>query len=438
MLSAPRTVGADTIFAVASGAGRAAVTILRISGPRCAAVLDQICRQRPPPRLAVLRTLRNPMGEVLDRALVLWFPGPGSYTGEDCAELHLHGGRGVLTGVTDALLRTGARPAEAGEFTKRAFLNGRLDLLQAEAIGDLVEAETEAQRRQALTQLQGSLGDVYREWTARLTRMLAAQEALIDFPDEDLPSTLDTAMEGDLATLHSDITAHLDDRRRGERLRQGLVFAITGAPNAGKSTLLNTLARREVAIVSPRPGTTRDVLEVRMELAGVPVTLLDTAGLRETHDPVEAEGVRRARLRAGEADLMLLLIDATAPIEVPVRGTGRLLRVATKVDLAPAPDGVDIGVSATVGTGLDRLFDRLAEAAREFTAQSGPPPLTRARHRTALQEASDRIGSARHAPLPELRGEDLRMALRALGQITGQVGVEDVLDSLFRQFCIGK
>ncbi len=427
-----------TIFAVASGAGRAAITVVRISGPLSAGMLDRLCRRRPPPRLAALRTLRSRSGDVLDRALVLWFPAPGSYTGEDSAELHLHGGRAVLASVCEALLEAGARPAEAGEFTRRAFLNGRLDLLQAEAIADLVEAETEAQRRQALTQMEGALGDLYRDWTSRLIILLAAQEALIDFPDEDLPPEAADGLGSDLAALRAEIVAHLDDHRRGERLRDGLVFAITGPPNAGKSTLINALARREVAIVSPHPGTTRDVLEVRLDIGGVPVTLLDTAGLRETNDPVEAEGVRRARARGAAADLVIELVDATAPGLVRSAGAAGVLRIATKVDLAPAPGDVDLGVSAPVGIGMDRLEAQLAGAARRLTARAGPPPLTRARHRAALAEAAERLASAIEAPLPELRGEDLRLALRAIGRVTGQVGVEDILDSVFGQFCIGK
>ena len=432
------TTEAATIFAVASGAGRAAITVVRISGPLAAAILDRLCRHRPPPRHAVLRTLRRPAGDVLDRALVLWLPAPGSYTGEDSAELHLHGGRAVLAAVTEALLAAGARPAEAGEFTRRAFLNGRLDLLQAEAVADLVDAETDAQRRQALTQMEGSLGDLYRGWASRVVTLLAAQEALIDFPDEDLPHEATMGVASDLTALRDEIVLHLDDHRRGERLREGLVFAIAGKPNAGKSTLVNALARREVAIVSPYPGTTRDVLEVRLDIGGVPVTLLDTAGLRETDDPVEAEGVRRARARTAGADLVIELVDATAL--PPTRRAERpaVLRIATKIDLAPAPAGVDLGVSARTGTGMDRLQDRLAEAARQMTAHAGPPPLTRARHRTALAEAVTRLTAARDAPLPELRGEDLRLAVQAIGRVTGQLGVEDVLDQVFRQFCIGK
>lgn len=435
----PGTAAAEgaTIFAAASGAGRAAITVLRLSGPGCGGILDGLCRRRPAPRVASVRSLRSQGGAVLDRALVLWFPAPASYTGEDCAELHLHGGRAVLAAVSEALLEAGARPAEPGEFTRRAFLNGRLDLLQAEAIADLVDAETEAQRRQALTQMEGALGALYRGWTARLVGLLAAQEALIDFPDEDLPPEAADDMASDLAALLRDIAAHLDDRRRGERLREGLVFAITGPPNAGKSTLINALARREVAIVSQHPGTTRDVLEVRLDIGGVPATLLDTAGLRQTDDPVEAEGVRRARARAAEADLVIELVDATSPVWTGAIGAA-VLRVATKVDLAPAPAEVEFGVSARIGTGMDLLEQRLAETAHRLTSRAGPPPLTRARHRAALLEAAARLRSAIDAPLAELRGEDLRLALRAIGRVTGQVGVEEVLDSVFRQFCIGK
>ena len=427
-----------TIFAVASGAGLAAITVVRVSGPGCPGILDGLAHQRPPARVASLRTLRNRSGELLDRAVVLWFPAPRSYTGEDCIEFQLHGGRAVLAAVSEALVREGARPADPGEFTRRAFLNGRLDLLQAEAIADLVAAETEAQRRQALAQMEGELGQLYHGWTSRLTDLLAVQEALIDFPDEEMPPEIAAGMAAELAALRDAINAHLNDHRRGERLRGGLVFAVIGAPNAGKSTLINALARRDIAIVAPGPGTTRDVLEVRVDMGGVPVTLLDTAGLRETGDPIEAEGVRRARIRAANADLVVELVDASAPVACDVAGGAPRLRVATKLDLAAASGCVDLGVSARTGLGMDGLESWLAEAARKLTERSGPPPLTRARHRAGLAEAAASLAAAIEAPLPELRGEDLRLALRAIGRVTGQVGVEEVLDSVFRQFCIGK
>lgn len=419
----------DTIFAVASGAGRAAVTLLRISGADAGAVLDGLCR-RPAPRHAAVRTLRT--SEVLDRALVLWLPGPGSYTGEDCVELHLHGGRAVLSAVSDALVRLGARPAEAGEFTRRAFLNGRMDLVEAEAVADLIESETTAQRVQALRQMDGGLGDLLHGWADRLTRLLAQQEALIDFPDEDLPPEVEALMLGDIAGLLGEVSAMLDDGRRGERLRDGLVFAVVGPPNAGKSTLVNALAAREVAIVSETPGTTRDVLEVRLDLGGVPVTLLDTAGLREAGDAIEAEGIRRARARMADADLVLQVADDGVFEAIEA---AEILRVHTKADLQR---GEELAVSASTGAGMDGLRDALAATAHRMTHNAGPPPLTRARHRAALSDAAERLGAALDATLPELRGEDLRMALRAIGRITGIVGVEDILDQVFRQFCIGK
>ena len=300
----------DTIFAIASGAGRAAIAVLRLSGPDSAALLRALAGRLPPPRRASLRRLRDAAGEQLDHALVLWLPAPASYTGEDAAELHLHGGRAVIEGVADALVALGARPAEPGEFTRRAFLNGRLDLIEAEAIGDLVEAETSAQRAQALRQLDGALGAIYRDWAERLRLLLAQQEALIDFPDEDLPAETEALALAELAALSREIGAHLDDGRRGERLREGLVFAITGPPNVGKSSLVNALAEREVAIVAPTPGTTRDALEARVVLGGVPVTLVDTAGLRAAQDAIEAEGVRRAHARAAAADLVIVVGEA--------------------------------------------------------------------------------------------------------------------------------
>jgi len=431
----------DTIFAVASGAGRAAVAVMRISGEGCGAVLDALCRQRPPPRVASVRSLRSTEGVVLDRALVLWFPGPHSYTGEDCLELHMHGGRAVLNAVADGLVALGARPAEPGEFTRRAFLNGRMDLVEAEAVADLVEAETAAQRVQALRQMEGALGGRLAGWSDRLVRLLAQQEALIDFPEEDLPPSVEAAALAEIVALAGEMGSAIDDGRCGERLREGLVFAIAGAPNVGKSTLINALAEREVAIVAPTPGTTRDVLEARIELGGVPVTLLDTAGIRDSADAIEREGVRRARARVAEADAVVLVTDASRPCTARVldaRPGQIVIEVANKIDIVPASPRATIGVSALHGNGIDRLLQTLADLARDLTLSAGPPPLTRARHRAALTEAVERLNAAQCAPLPELRGEDLRLALRAIGRITGSVGVEDILDSVFRQFCIGK
>ncbi len=303
---------ADTIFAVASGTGQAAIAVMRLSGPASHAMLASLCGRVPAPRRASFRRLRDAEGAELDQGMVVWLPGPGSYTGEDSAEFYLHGGRAVLHDVADALVALGARPAEAGEFTRRAFLNGRMDLTECEAVHDLIAAETDAQRRQALRQLDGELGTLYRGWSDRLRLLLAQQEALIDFPDEDLPPEVEALVLGELEALRREVASHLDDNRRGERLREGLVFAITGRPNVGKSSLMNALAERDVAIVSATPGTTRDALETRVVLGGVPVTLVDTAGLRDATDEIEAEGVRRARARAAAADLVMVVVEAGA------------------------------------------------------------------------------------------------------------------------------
>ena len=433
-----RCAVADTIFALASGTGRAAVAVMRLSGPGTGKILAALCRL-PPPRRASLRRLRARDGETLDQALVLWLPAPASYTGEDCGELFLHGGHAVIEAVSDALLALGARPAEPGEFTRRAFLNGRMDLLEAEAIADLVEAETEAQRRQALRQLEGELGALYRGWAASLRRLLANEEVAIDFSDQDLPDiAAKIADRAALETLHAEIATHLADARRGERVLAGLSIVVAGPPNAGKSSLINALAGRDVAIVAPTPGTTRDAIETRIVLAGLPVTLIDTAGLRESADPVEAEGVRRARARAADADLVLAVTDCSAPAPFTLDATAPVLAVANKSDLAPPPDGEKLAVSALTGAGLEELRTRLAGFVDTLTRAAGPPPLTRARHRAALGEAASSLAAALAAPAPELRAEELRLALAALGRITGSVGVEDILDTIFSSFCIGK
>jgi tRNA modification GTPase len=406
---------------------------MRISGQGSGLVLLALCGNLPPPRRASLRRLCGTDGEVLDRALTVWMPGPGSYTGEDSAELFLHGGRAVVDAVADALVALGARPAEPGEFTRRAFLNGRMDLTEAEGVADLIEAETQAQRRQALRQTEGALANLLSGWADRLRLLLAEQEALIDFPDEDLPPDVEARVLAEIAALAQAMAAHLDDGRQGERLREGLVFVIGGAPNVGKSSLVNALAARDVAIVSPVPGTTRDALETRVVLGGVPVTLVDTAGLRDAEDAIEAEGIRRARARAAEADLVVTVM---APGQDHARGDGLL--VVNKIDLGGLVPAGAVAVSALTGKGLDALRDVLAGHARALTQREGPPPLTRARHRAALAEAVERLRGAGAAEWPELRAEDLRLALRALGRITGHVGVEDILDTLFSQFCIGK
>ncbi len=437
------------IFALASGAGRAAVAVVRLSGAGAGEAVRRLGGPLPEPRAASLRRLRHPdTGEALDRALVLWFPGPRSYTGEDCAELHLHGGPSVVAGVAEALVAAGARPAEAGEFTRRAFVNGKLDLTAAEGIADLVAAETAAQRRQALRQAEGGLAALYGGWTERLTRLLARQEAFIEFETEDLPPDLDAAVGRDAAALRAEMDAHLADGGRGERLREGLMVAILGAPNAGKSSLLNALVGRDAAIVSAKAGTTRDVVEARLDVGGVPVTLADTAGLREaSSDEIEAEGVRRALRRAEAADLRLLVFAADRPPDadtlalVSAPGGGALV-VANKTDLAPAPSAIGgvapVPVSVRTGDGLPALRERLSALAADLASPATGIPLTRSRHRAALRDAVARLADLDGAALPELRAECLRAASAALGRVTGRVGIEAVLDAVFREFCVGK
>lgn len=434
----------STIFALATAAGRGAVAIMRISGPLTLQILEQLCNTVPKARKASVRQLwrRGEQDELLDQALVIWFPGPKSYTGEDSAELHLHAGPAVIDAVADALAFYGALPAQAGEFTKRAFVNGQVDLLQAEGISDLVEAETQAQRRQALEQTEGGLSVVYQGWAQKLREVLAFQEALIDFPDEDLPEEVEENLKNTIQTLHQEMTEHLNDAGRGERLRRGLVFAILGAPNAGKSSLLNLLADRDAAIVTEQAGTTRDAIEVRVVLGDVPVTLVDTAGLRETEDLIEAEGIRRAQKIGREADCVLCLTDASVDVWEPEVECDFWIR--TKKDLNVSRETLDrksnetLFVSVKTGDGIDHLKQVLAEKARFLTTRQGPPPLTRVRHRLGIEECVQHLEEAQRLDWPELRGEELRLAMQSLGRLTGTIGVEDLLDTIFSQFCIGK
>jgi tRNA modification GTPase len=498
----------DTIFALSSGRPPAAIAIVRISGPQARAAVERLSGRLPQPRQASLARLRDPAtAENLDEALALWFPAPRSETGEDMAELQLHGGRAVITAVLAALGRLpGFRPAEAGEFTRRAFENGRMDLTAVEGLADLIGAETEAQRRQAYRQLKGMLGDQAETWRARLIQAQALVEAGIDFSDEaDVPAELIRPALVIARELHDEISAALAQAGRGERLRDGLVVAIAGPPNAGKSTLLNRIAKREAAIVSPFAGTTRDVIEVHLDLGGYPVTLLDTAGMRETDDPVEQEGVRRARERAAAADLVLWVTEAGQPMddfprfrqremtegrplaerdnqriaegsmadtlaEVPLAVPG--LRGATgpvaqdppvwviqnKIDLVPADASralLDhprqnnesvygneyrfISLSAAKGAGIDILLERLEAHSRQFFGRESGL-VTRERHRAHLVTAQSALARAlaEASGREEMVAEELRLASRALGRLTGKIDVEDILDAIFRDFCIGK
>ena len=437
-----------TIFALASGQGRAAISVVRLSGPKAGGLLDSLTRaQRPPPRTASLRHLRHPTsGEVLDQAVCLWLPGPGTFTGEDQAELHLHGGLAVRSAVLRALgERPECRPAEPGEFTRRAFLNGKLDLTKVEGLADLIEAETEAQRRQALRQLEGELAARVASWRDRLVDALALCEAALDFSDEeDVPRGIADEVGQAADAVGREIGLALAGARQGERVREGLTVVLAGPPNSGKSTLLNALARREAAIVSPMPGTTRDAIEVRCDLDGLAVTFVDTAGLRETVDAVEAEGIARTKARIENADLVLWLTPADEPgASPPVERPPGSREVFTKLDLA-GPDGVRpdaLALSALTGEGVASLVADVTAFASGPDG-GGDALLTRERHRQVLTEAEACLKRAmRVAANPdetELLAEELRLALRALGAMAGEVGVEDVLDRIFASFCIGK
>ena len=429
----------DTIFALASGSGTAAIAIVRLAGPRTAEVIAALAGALPAPRRAALRTLRDPgTGLALDQALVLSFPAPASFTGDDAGELHIHGGAAVKAALVGALVRLGLRPAEPGEFTRRAFLNGRLDLAEAEGLADLLAATTERQRRQAFRQLTGALGEEVARWRGALLEAAARLEAAIDFADEgDVPAA-DAAR---VLALTSPVAAALTRalaQTGGERLREGWVVALAGPPNAGKSTLLNHLAGREAAIVSPLPGTTRDTIEIGLDLDGYPFTLIDTAGLRDSTDPVEQIGMSRARAAADRADLVVWLDDGR-PDPMPAPGPGVVLRIRSKSDLpGPTPDGT-LAVSATTGAGIDALKQRLVAFAAAQTGDEAAV-ITQARHRQAFaaaQAALARLPASLETAV-ELAAEDLRIATRALQTIIGSIDVEDVLGEIFGRFCIGK
>lgn len=439
----------DTIFAPASGSGRAGVSVWRLSGEgSAAAVITLTGRPLPDPRRAVRVRVADHLGEVIDDGLLLWFPAPHSFTGEDVAELHLHGGRAVALALAETLRRQGLRPAEPGEFSRRAFLNGKMDLTRAEAVADLVEAETTEQRRQARRQLDGGLADLVEGWRAELIRVMAHLEAVIDFADEDIPDGLAERSRREAMALRRDMEARLDDRRMGERLRDGIHIAILGAPNAGKSSLLNRLAGREAAIVSAQAGTTRDVIEVHLDLGGRPVIIADTAGLRETECEIEGEGVRRAQARAAQADLRLCVFDAglypnldAATLEM-IDDAGLVVLnksdVANRILPAEIAGRPALALCALSGEGVDELVTVLERTVESRFAGGTVPVLTRARHRAAVAEAVAALGRFDPEAGLEIAAEDVRLAARALGRITGRVDVDEVLDVIFGEFCIGK
>jgi tRNA modification GTPase len=441
-----------TIFALSSAPGRCGVAVVRVSGPLAGLVLDSVAPPRPRPRVASGRHLAHPRtGERLDHALVLWFPAPKSFTGDDVAELHIHGGRAVVQAVLAALAEVpGCRLAEPGEFARRAFHNGKIDLTEAEGLADLIDAETEAQRRQALRQAAGALSALYEGWRRALIEATALVEAAIDFADEgDVGDRTFQQAVAVVRDLERAIRRHLDDGHRGEILREGFHVVLAGPPNVGKSSLLNALARREAAIVSEEAGTTRDVIEVRLDVEGLPIVVSDTAGLRPAEGQVEQEGIRRTLERGRMADLILWLMDATAPVaqlppELAARA-GDTLWVANKTDLRldgwpeTMPDDM-AAISAKTGQGIDELTRRVAAIARERLSGDEHPALTQVRHRSNLETCRHALaaflrGSEQQL---ELRAEDLRQAVSALGRLTGKVDPEQVLDQIFKRFCIGK
>ncbi|QDM00269.1 tRNA uridine-5-carboxymethylaminomethyl(34) synthesis GTPase MnmE [Rhodopseudomonas palustris] len=437
----------QTIFALATGPLPSAIAIFRVSGPQAGNVVTALTGSLPAPRRAVRCDLRNRSGEMIDDGVALWFPGPASATGEDVAELHIHGSHAVAAALIKTLSAfEGVRPAEPGEFTRRAFENGKLDLTEAEGLDDLIHADTEVQRRQALRQLQGVLGDRARRWRDQIIEALALVEAGIDFSDEgDVAADLMAPARAKIAALSAEIAEVLAEQGQGEKLRDGMVVAIAGPPNVGKSTLINRLARRDVAIVSPHAGTTRDVIEVHLDLGGYPVTVIDTAGLRDSDDPIEQEGVRRARARAAAADLVLWLSTPTDASDPDLSGP-EVWRVRNKIDLAETDEGrkkrssdADFRISASSGEGVAGLLRELTQFAAQYFGSAEAGLITRDRHRLLLADAGAALGRSLAPGLAEeIVAEELRAACHDLGRLLGRVDVEDVLGEIFGRFCIGK
>ena len=432
----------DTIYALASGQGVAGVAVIRVSGPKVLDVLRTLCSlQNPKPNYAYFRPIKSGK-KVLDKGLILYFKAPHSFTGEDVAELQIHGGRGVIQAVSQALSEiSGLRPAERGEYSRRAVVNGKMDLTEAEGLLDLVHAETEEQRKQALAQLDGNLGQLYESWRSQLVHHLAYAEAFIDFPEEEIPPAKEQEINHDIQDLIQKISDHLSDNHRGERLREGFQIAIVGVPNVGKSSLINALTKKDVAIVSQTAGTTRDIVEAHLDVAGFPVILADTAGLRDSDEEIEAEGIRRAVKRAEQADLILSVQDSAdypnAKKLPKALDQKCVITLWNKSDLLKKKTMKNEHfISAKTGAGITALWDEIKDILTE--SFSGGAALTRERYRAALTECVDHLTSALSVQALELKTEDLRLAARALGRITGRIEVDELLDVIFRDFCIGK
>ncbi len=460
----------QTIFAPITSPSRAGISVIRISGGEVLECLQTLGFKGAPQHQKVsLQKILDPKNsQIIDEALISFFQAPRSFTGEDVAEISIHASSFILKKILEILSgQKNCRIAEAGEFSKRAFLNGKLDLVQAEAIPDLIAAETESQHRQALQQLEGALGTIYADWRFRLIEITARIEAAIDFPDEDLPQNIVDAVEQDVKNLRQEITKHLDDKKIGQKIKDGLSLAIIGAPNVGKSSLINFLAQSEVAIVSEFAGTTRDVVEVHLSIAGVPVRISDTAGLRETSDPIEKEGIRRALQKAASADIKIFLLDATNPILREDLIDENTIVVVNKIDLTTAtrrlskvetredscvnieagtfpgfdfaqPTGLVCEISLANNTNTSELISKLEEKILELIPAQTSPLITQERYRVALQECVENLHSFSLQKNIELAAEDLRLTARAIGKIIGDVGVENILDVIFSRFCIGK
>lgn len=447
----------ETIFALSSGEARAGVAVIRLSGAMVTPILKEFCGSKPfLPRDLTYTTIRNPDSlDVIDRGMVVFFAGPASFTGEDVAEFHIHGSLAVIREMQEVLASCdGVRPAEPGEFTRRAFENGKMDLTEVEGLADLIQAETKAQKRQALRQMEGALGALYEDWRHRLIRGLAYVEADIDFSEEDLPDGVLAHVWPDIGAIAGEIQTHLGDSHRGERLRAGYRIVILGSPNVGKSSFLNALAKRDVAIVSEEAGTTRDVLEIHLDLGGFPVVVMDTAGLREAESSVEAEGIRRARLKAEDADLRLLLKDARdfggVESDLVPESLGDLV-LWNKADLV-SDDIISriqeisgsFALSAGQETGLRPVLEAIEARVKMEIGLSETASVTRLRHRSGLEACLNHLAEVAKMkdlsgdPDLEIAAEELRLGARALGRITGRVDVEDILDVIFRDFCIGK